>query len=77
MREALGSAEDSNPKEIKAIKTHLEEIGVSLIRTKAEKLSYSPGLSKGQPGTVYISENASYGAWFHELRHAEDEQKTI
>lgn len=75
LREALGSAEDSNPKEIKAIKTHLEEIGVSLIRTKAEKLSYSPGLSKGQPGTVYISENASYGAWLHELRHAEDDMK--
>lgn len=75
LREAFGSAEDSNPEEIKAIKTYLEEIGVSLIRTKGEKLSYSPGLSKGQPGTVYISENASYGAWLHELRHAEDDMK--
>ncbi len=75
LKEVFGSAEQSNPKEIQILEKHLNDIGVTLVREKHEKLSYSPGLSMGQPGTVYISENASYGAWLHEIKHADDDMK--
>lgn len=73
MREVFGSAEISNPEEIKAIEKHFADIGVELIREEKEKLCYSPGLSIGQRGTVYISKGASYSAWLHEQKHVDDD----
>lgn len=73
MAEVTGDAEKSNPKEIKAYKKELQDLGVELIRRKEEILAYSPSLRTGQPGRVYISEGASYSAWSHEMQHVRDD----
>lgn len=73
MREAMGSAEDSHPEEIKKLEQHLADIGVALRRPEYEKLDYMPAIFPGSPGVVIISEGASYSAWLHEVKHADDD----
>lgn len=73
MREILGSAEDSHPAEIKQLEEHLYDMGVTLKRPDSEQLDYQPSLVRGQPGVVHISQGASYSAWLHEVKHAEDD----
>ena len=73
MVEVMGSAEKSHPKEIKKLEQHLKEMGVELERPDHEKLSYEPALFAGSPGKVCISKGASYSAWLHEVKHADDD----
>lgn len=73
MREAFGSAEESNPEEVKALQKHLKEIGVDIVRPAEEKLAYEPSVIPGKPGRVIISQGASYSAWLHEVKHADDD----
>ena len=73
MREAMGSAEESHPQEIEALKRELLNMGVGLKRPKEESLGYQPSIVCGMPGTVIVSEGASYSAWLHEVQHAKDD----
>lgn len=73
MREIMGSAEESHPKEIKALSEHIISLGAKLVRPEHEDLNYQPGLSRGEPGIVSISKNASYSAWLHEVKHLDDD----
>ena len=75
MREATGSAEDSNPEEVEALMKELESYGVTLRRPKNEELAYAPGIHSGEPGEAIISEGASYSAWIHEMTHVRDDFK--
>ncbi len=75
MREVTGSGEKSNPNEIAAFRKRLNELNVEIIEKEDESLAYSPALQAGRPGTVYISEGASYSAWCHEMQHVEDDYK--
>ena len=71
--EVTGDAETSNPKELEKFKEELKLLGVELKQKEVESLGYAPGLTSGQPGTVYISRGASYGAWCHEMQHVRDD----
>lgn len=73
MREIMGSAEESHPKEIEALSEHIISLGAKLVRPEHEDLNYQPGLSRGEPGIVSISKNASYSAWLHEVKHLDDD----
>lgn len=73
MREVMGSAEESNPNEIKAMEIRIKEMGLEFVRPDHEKLGYEPSLSAGKPGIICISKGASYSAWLHEFKHAEDD----
>lgn len=73
MREIMGSAEKSHPKEIEALSEHIISLGAKLVRPEHEDLNYQPGLSRGEPGIVSISQNASYSAWLHEVKHLDDD----
>lgn len=73
MAEIFGSGEISNPEEIKEFRAELELLGVELIERKRETLGYAPGLKRGEQGTVYISQGASYSAWCHEMQHVRDD----
>ena len=73
MREIMGSAEKSHPKEIEALSEHIISLGAKLVRPEHEDLNYQPGLSRGEPGIVSISKNASYSAWLHEVKHLDDD----
>lgn len=75
MVEVLGAGENSHPQEIKAYQDELKLLGVELIRKDTEMLAYSPALRAGNPGTVYISQGASYSAWSHEMQHVRDDYK--
>ena len=75
LEDALGSATESNPDDILKFKEELKNSGVELIERKSETLAYAPGLRKGEPGTVYVSEGASIGAWMHEMQHFRDDKK--
>ena len=74
MRDAFGSAEDSNFAEVQSFIKEISDNGVELIRAEHEKLAYSPGLSRGTPGKIYISVGASYSAWCHEIQHMRDDK---
>ena len=73
MREVMGDAEVSNPKEIAEMKKELREAGVELIRRR-NVMGYSPALSPGLPGQFYIEDGASYSAWLHEFKHFSDDR---
>lgn len=73
MADVFGAGVDSHPKEIAEFKDRLNQYGVELVEKSRESLGYCPGLSKGKPGTAYISEGASYSAWMHEMQHVQDD----
>lgn len=74
MREVYGSAESSNPSEVKAFLKEIADNGVELVRSENEKLAYSPRIRRGMPGKLYISQDASYSAWCHEIQHMRDDK---
>ena len=74
MQEITGIAEKSNPHEIEAFKKEIENNGVILKRSDVERIGYAPGLKKGEPGVLYISDNASFSAWCHEMQHMRDDK---
>jgi len=74
LREVLGAATDSHPKEVEAFRKELAESGVEIIEREYEDLAYSPGMKPGEPGQIHISVGASYGAWCHEMQHFRDDR---
>ena len=74
MADVTGPAEQSHPTEIAAFLKEIEASGVELIRHDRENLGYSPGLSPGKPGQLFISNGASYSAWCHEMQHMRDDR---
>ena len=73
MRDVLGPAEKTNPKQLQAFKEELHILGVELRRPDEEKLAYEPSTEMGKPGIVIISKGASYSAWVHEMTHVRDD----
>lgn len=73
-RDVLGSIKDSHPEEMDRIIRGATQKGVEIIQSKAE-IAYSPGLKKGIPGQLHLSEYDSYGAWLHEEQHMLDDEK--
>lgn len=74
MREVYGPGEKSHPEEIKKFREEAAQNGVQIIEREKESLAYSPGLRKGEPGILYISKDASYSAWLHEIQHMRDDR---
>ena len=73
MEEVTGSGEVSNPEEIAEFRAELKSLGVGLVERDNESLGYSLALRAGEPGTVYVSNGASYSAWLHEMQHVRDD----
>lgn len=67
MYEVMGSAFESNPKEVQEIIEQLKEWGVG-INYGSSTLAYGC-TQRGKPGTLSITKNASYSAWLHEFQH--------
>ena len=74
LADVFGSGEISHPKEVATFRDELKKLGVELKEHDKESLGYIPGLVKGTPGTAYISKNASFGAWSHEMQHVYDDR---
>ena len=72
IREKIGSAFDSHPKEVDGLLEQLKERGVRVIY-KDGVMGYFPSARYGEPGTLKIDKAASYSAWLHEMRHQEDD----
>ena len=75
MREKMGSAYDSHPKEMKRIEKQLKGKGVA-VEFRDDNMGYSPSLRGGAPGTIIMDPNASYSAWLHELKHLHDDEES-
>jgi len=73
MREVTGPGWKSNPQEIQAYISEMEQYGVE-IKTRKSGMAYSPGLSQGSPGMLIIEEDASFSAWCHEYKHFCDDR---
>lgn len=73
MREVLGSAENSHPEEIAAIRNRLNSEGVKVIRREGT-MAYQPSVKPGEPGQIVMEEGASYSAWLHEIQHFDDDK---
>lgn len=73
IREKLGSAYDSHPKELAKLKKQLTDMGVE-IREEGTDMKYGPNPSGGGPGVLSIDPGASYSAWLHEFQHVLDDQ---
>ena len=70
VRDYLGSAFESHPKETQIILDKLKEIGVEVNIVDREKMVYGPSGTVGKPGNITICRNASYSALLHEYTHA-------
>lgn len=70
VREYLGSAFESHPKETQILLDKLKEIGVEVNIVDREKMVYGPSGTRGKPGNITICRNASYSALLHEYTHA-------
>ncbi len=75
MREKMGSAFVSHPREIEKILKTLEQKGVE-VSYRAGSMSYSPSSKTGKPGIIIMDPEASYSAWLHELKHMEDDESS-
>lgn len=73
MREVIGSAEKSHPKEIAEMEKILKDAGVEIVR-REKTMAYSPAIVAGKPGQFFIEEGASYSAWCHEFQHFLDDR---
>lgn len=72
MFEVTGRAIDSNPREIEKMEKRLKEWGVEINRGQ-NTLAYGSS-ANGRPGTMSITDDASFSAWKHEFKHAEDDK---
>ena len=75
VREYLGSAFESHPKETQILLDKLKEIGVEVNIVDREKMVYGPAGTRGNPGNITICRKASYSALLHEFTHAMDDYK--
>ena len=70
---AHGSGMSTHPAEVQAMIREAEAMGIEIHWRDDGAMAYSPGLSPGQPGTLHLDPDASYGAWLHEMNHARDD----
>lgn len=63
---------NSHPEERTRIIRAAEQYGVE-IREGRGRMAYSPGLRRGAPGQLIISDDDSIGAWLHEEQHMLDD----
>lgn len=73
MYEVDGRAIDSHPREVEEMINQLQSWGVS-VNQESNTMGYG-AVRLGEPGTISISEDASYGAWCHEFQHAKDDME--
>lgn len=73
MREYLGSAFESHPEEVQAIRDYLDAHGVKY-EERVGVMGYFPSAVYGKPGKYVIDPNASISAWKHEERHCRDDE---
>ncbi len=73
MYEVMGSAFESNPKEVQQIIDILKEWGVK-VNYGSSTLGYGC-TCRGKPGTMSITKEASYSAWCHEFQHIKDDKE--
>ncbi|MBK8802027.1 MAG: hypothetical protein IPN71_08210 [Fibrobacteres bacterium] len=64
----------SHPEEVKIMISELNSLGVE-VKFSSDRLDlmYDPGLRQGEPGTIKMDADASFGAIRHEWRHAMDD----
>jgi hypothetical protein len=74
MREVIGAAEESHPKELEKIISDLNKAGV-IIKRRENVMGYFPAAMPGKPGEIIIEPNASYSAWLHEHQHFCDDRE--
>lgn len=74
MREVSGSAEDSNPRELREMLAEIKEKGAE-VKYREGEISYQPALIAGVPGTIIAEPGMSFSAWKHEYRHLIDDEK--
>lgn len=76
IREKIGSAEESNPKELKEIKEFLNSKGVDIVIDISGRniMGYMPNPVAGKPGKIVMENGASISAWMHEKRHVVDDE---
>ena len=75
IREKIGSAYDSHPKETESIIDYLQSVNVE-IKYRHNTMAYLPSPKEGHPGMFIIDPEASYSAWLHEKTHVEDDEKS-
>ncbi len=75
IRERLGSAFESHPKEVSAIIEDLSGRGV-LVEYRRGAMGYEPNPTPGAPGRVVMDPDASYSAWLHEKTHVLDDESS-
>lgn len=67
-----GSAEESNPNELRELLDRLEGEGVEIVRhEQGGAIAYGPSLTPGAPGQMHVSDGMSWFAYLHELDHYE------
>ena len=74
MFDAFGSAEFSNPKELKKLLKTLSDMGVEINSNSGGALAYQ-STQFGKPGVISVTPNASYSAYLHEAQHAKDDME--
>lgn len=75
IREKLGSAYKSHPRELKELKSIIRNKGVE-IEESGKAMAYQPSPSHGMPGRLKMDPEASYSAWLHEYQHILDDEAT-
>ena len=75
IREILGSAFQSHPKETQEILEELREKGIE-VTFRHGVMGYMPSPTPGRGGQIVIDPEASYSAWLHERQHVYDDEQS-
>lgn len=73
VREKIGSAEESNPEELRQFMDECRNKGVKICRDRSG-MAYQPSPSPGKPGQIIMEPEASISAWYHEMQHMHDDE---
>lgn len=75
IREILGSAFQSHPKETQEILEELRKKGIE-VTFRDGVMGYMPSPTPGKGGQIVIDPEASYSAWLHERQHVYDDEQS-
>ncbi|WP_307739007.1 hypothetical protein [uncultured Parolsenella sp.] len=70
-RDYFGSAEESNPDELRELKRYLRSEGVELRPKTHDSVNYGPSPKEGEAGQLNYVPGMSWSAWVHEADHFE------
>lgn len=73
IREKIGPAYKSHPKELSSLKKKIKGKGVEIVERKGV-MAYQGTGTIGKPGRLVMDPEASYSAWLHEYRHLLDDE---